>query len=184
MMLLSKIIIFIYSFILKFKLHNLGVNSQIHYLAKIINHQKIFIGDNTTICEQVWLNCGGSENKIPSLIIHGNSYIGRMSQINAWKEVIIESDVLIADRVFISDADHNYKNQSVPIIKQNDKFKGKVLIKSGAWIGINAVILPGVTIGKNAIVCPNSVVIKDVLDYEIVSGVPAKTIKNYDKKNF
>ena len=52
-----------------------------------------------------------------------------------------------------------------------------VIIKKGAWIALNAVILPGVTIGENSIVATNSVVNKDVPDHSIVAGTPAKIIK-------
>lgn len=174
---MQKIINFLNSFYFRRKLSRLGKGSYIFYPSKIVNPNKVHIGNGSIICEHSWLNCGGSnELKKPSLYIGSHSYIGRMSQINAWKDVIIEDHVLIADRVLITDADHNYKNKIVPIIQQGDRFVGKVHIKSGAWIGINAVILPGVTIGINAVVCPNSVVLKDVADYSVVSGNPAKII--------
>lgn len=178
MNLFSRIRLNLYNFYFKNKLNNLGKNSFIYPPSRLVNPDRIFIGNNTTISEYAWLNCAGKTKKnTPSLFINDNSYIGRMSQINAWEEVIIENDVLIADRVLITDADHNYKDKSLQIINQGDDYIGKVHIKTGAWIGINAVILPGVTIGKNAVVCPNSVVIKDVNDYNVVSGVPAKIIK-------
>lgn len=84
---------------------------------------------------------------------------------------------MIADRVYISDADHNFKELDIPIIHQGDYFKGSIRLKEGCWIGIGAVILPGVTIGKNAIVGANSVIRKDVPDYAVVSGNPATIIK-------
>ena len=52
-----------------------------------------------------------------------------------------------------------------------------VLIKEGAFIGINSVIMPGVTIGKHAVIGANSVVTKDVPPFAVVGGVPAKIIK-------
>ena len=178
MNLFKKTKIYLYNLYLRKKLFSLGKNSYIHYPSKIVDYNKISIGNNTVVSEYSWLNCAGkNKNLAPTLVIDDNCYIGRMSQINAWESVIIENNVLIADRVLITDADHNYKDKSLPIIQQGDRFVGKVHIKSGAWIGINVVILPGVTIGKNAVVCPNSVVIKDVNDYDIVSGVPAKIIK-------
>jgi acetyltransferase-like isoleucine patch superfamily enzyme len=56
-----------------------------------------------------------------------------------------------------------------------------VHIKRGAWVALNAVILPGVTIGENAIVAAGSVVMKDVPPYTIVGGTPAKVIKEIKK---
>ncbi len=54
---------------------------------------------------------------------------------------------------------------------------GKVTIKKNAWIGMNVTICPGVTIGEYAVVGAGAVVTKDVPDYAVVAGVPAKVIK-------
>ncbi len=58
----------------------------------------------------------------------------------------------------------------------------KIHIKKNAWIGARANILPGVTIGENAIVGTGAVVTKDVPDYAVVGGVPAKVIKYLELK--
>ena len=54
---------------------------------------------------------------------------------------------------------------------------GKVHIKKNAWIGMNVTICPGVTIGKYAVVAAGAVVTKDVPDYAVAGGVPAKIIR-------
>lgn len=54
---------------------------------------------------------------------------------------------------------------------------GKVTVKKNAWIGMNVTICPGVTIGEYAVVGAGAVVTKDVPDYAVVGGVPAKVIK-------
>ena len=56
---------------------------------------------------------------------------------------------------------------------------GRVVIQDGAHIGIGAIILPGVTIGKGAVVGAGAVVSKDVPDYTVVAGVPAKIIRSF-----
>ena len=60
----------------------------------------------------------------------------------------------------------------------------KVTIKEGAWIGAGSTILPGVTVGKHAVVGAGSVVTKDVPDYSVAVGNPAKVIKQLDKERF
>lgn len=59
---------------------------------------------------------------------------------------------------------------------------GKVTIKKNAWLGMNVTICPGVTIGEYAVVAAGAVVTKDVPDYAVVGGVPAKVIKMLDKE--
>lgn len=68
---------------------------------------------------------------------------------------------------------------------QSSDFKGifkPIVIKDYAWIGVGAIILQGVTIGKGAVVAAGAVVTKDVPDFCIVGGVPAKMIGNRNKE--
>ncbi len=51
-----------------------------------------------------------------------------------------------------------------------------IIIKDDVWIGAGAIICPGVTVGKGAVIAAGAVVNKDVADYTIVGGVPAKEI--------
>ena len=57
-----------------------------------------------------------------------------------------------------------------------------ILIDDHVWLGHWVIVLPGVRIGKHAIIVAGAVVIKDVPDYAIAVGVPAKVIR-YRKKN-
>ena len=80
--------------------------------------------------------------------------------------------------MYITDCDHEYRNVDIPIIDQGIVQKGqKVSIGDGSYIGINAVIVGNVTIGKHCAIGANSVVTKDVLDYCVAVGSPAKVIK-------
>jgi len=167
-----------YIFILsvsKFKLDGFRIGSGF----SVSNIKAIKIGREVNIGKDAVINCHEDDGET-HLSIGNNIYIGRGLQLNAYKDVVIESNVVMADRVYISDATHNSEKLNVPIINQGTSYLAPVLIKEGSWIGINCVILPGVTIGKNAIIAANSVVTKEVPDYAIVSGVPAKIIKIED----
>ena len=59
-----------------------------------------------------------------------------------------------------------------------------VIIGNNTWIGARATILPGVTIGNFCVVAAGSVVNRDVPDYSVVAGVPAKIVKTLDYKVF
>lgn len=57
--------------------------------------------------------------------------------------------------------------------------EGKVVIKDGAHIGIGAIIMPGVTIGEGAVIGAGAVVTKDIPDYCVAVGMPAKVVKSF-----
>jgi acetyltransferase-like isoleucine patch superfamily enzyme len=170
-----------HTWFIKGKFKSWGSGAYIKPPATLRNPRCIQIGENVFIREHAWLNATSSRNDgRASLIIGEGSYIGRFSHINAFQDVVIEQNVLIADRVFISDVDHSYEDPNVPIMLQEPKFKGKVLLCSGCWIGIGAVIMPNVRIGRNAVVAANAVVTRDVPDRAIVGGVPARILKKGD----
>lgn len=174
----KKFYLRLYTWMLRSSFFYFGKKSRIGFGARLVCPSLIEVGSSVSIGDQAWLNAKDNrgDGKV-TLKIGNGTYIGRQVQINAWQEVVIEENVLIADRVFISDADHNYDDMSKPIKLQGDSFKGGVVIARGAWIGIGAVILPGVRVGKNSIVSANAVVTKSVPDFAIVGGVPAKIIK-------
>ena len=172
----------IYTTIMSSRFYHWGQRSRIERFAKLLSPQLISIGNDVHICEHAWLNAKDDRGDgSPTLFIHDHTYIGRFCQINAWRNVIIEEHVLIADRVFISDAGHQFMDATVPIRHQPDPFLGSVVLKRGCWIGTGAVILPGVTVGVNSVVAANAVVTDNVPDRTVVGGVPAKVIKQHDK---
>lgn len=155
-----------------------GPGTRIVPPARLVAPHLMRIGAGVTISEHAWLNAKDDRGDgAPTLSVGDRTYIGRFVQINAWRNVIIEDDVLIADRVFISDADHNFEDPATPILHQGDSFRGAVIIRRGCWLGIGVVIMPGVTIGRNAVVAANAVVTTDVPDHAIVGGIPARVIR-------
>jgi acetyltransferase-like isoleucine patch superfamily enzyme len=155
-----------------------GRGSRIMFPATLVGPDLMTLGDQVVIREHAWFVARGSRSSARTpLVIGTGTYIGRFSQINAWRDVVIEEHVLIGDRVLITDADHNYTDPAVPIRLQGDAFKGSVCLRSGCWIGAGAVILPGVTIGRNAVVAANAVVTKDVADFTLVGGIPARVLR-------
>ena len=80
--------------------------------------------------------------------------------------------------MYITDCDHEYRNIDVSVINQGIVQRGqKVSIGGGSYIGINAVIVGNVKIGNHCVIGANSVVTKDVPDYCVAVGSPAKVIR-------
>ncbi len=160
-----------------------GSGSVIKFPAKIWGRDAIEIGRNVFIAENSFFaitQSNGVTNYQPRLIIGDNVCIGSSFFVACIDEVIIESDVLMSDRVFISDHIHGYQEKGVPIIKQKLVPRGKVVIRSGSFIGVNAVIMPGVTIGLGSVVGASTVVYHDVPDFSVVVGNPGRIVKKYD----
>ena len=91
--------------------------------------------------------------------------------------ITIEDDAMIAANVQLLSNNHDPYDRHVLTCRP-------IVIKKGAWIGAGASILPGVTVGRYAIVGASSVVTKDVPDYGVVVGSPAKVIKMLDADKF
>jgi acetyltransferase-like isoleucine patch superfamily enzyme len=92
-------------------------------------------------------------------------------------KIIIANNVLIGTNVVITVNNHNYSNPDLPIMKQGGS-SSSIVIKEGAWIGANATILHNTgIIGRNSVVAAGAVVTKEVPDYCVVAGIPAKIIK-------
>jgi len=115
-----------------------------------------------------------------------NIQINDSVHIAAINSVKIGNKVLIASKVFISDHNHGsygYNDiHSSPLVppEERELSSDPVEIGDNVWIGEFVAILPGVTIGKGAIIGTMSVVTKDIPEYSIAVGSPAKVIKKYD----
>lgn len=69
--------------------------------------------------------------------------------------------------------------QGIPVMDLPLKY-APIVIEDGAHIGIGSIIMPGVTIGKGAVIGAGSVVTKDIPQYCVAVGVPAKVIRVFD----
>ena len=91
--------------------------------------------------------------------------------------VTVGDRAAIAQRVtMVTSSDPNYSR----LYDYVEIIRGKVEIQEDAWIGVGAIILPNVTIGRGAIVGAGAVVTRDVPDFTVVAGVPARTIRKMD----
>ena len=117
----------------------------------------------------------------PSIEIGDGCSIGRFCHITSSNRVVLEENVFLTEGVLITDTIHGYENINIPIIKQPLISLGPVVIGRGSWLGNGARIVGRVTIGKNCIISTNSVVTKNVPDYCIVAGIPARIVKRFDE---
>ena len=120
--------------------------------AKIVFPQNVKIGHRTYI------------NGNTSLIAGANS------------RITIGDNCLIADNVHIRTTTHKYIDKNTLIQEQGHEEKD-ITIGNDVWIGYGAQIMAGVKVGNGAVVAAGAIVTKDVEEYAVVAGVPAKVIK-------
>lgn len=109
-----------------------------------------------------------------NLEVEGNCYIGKKVFMDMVAPIIIKKDAILSAGVTIL----THQDVGERMLKVYfDRKEGSVILDEGCWIGANATILNGVRVGKCAVVAAGAVVNRDVEDYTVVGGVPARVIK-------
>ncbi len=127
-----------------------GKNLKVSSRVNIYSPKKITIGDN--------------------VYIGYNSYLGG-------GDIFLEDEVMIGPFCSIVAGNHTLKEKSYRFGPYDF---GKIEIGEGTWLGSHVVITNNVKIGKGVLVAAGSVVTKDVPDFSIVGGIPAKLIKKVE----
>jgi serine acetyltransferase len=91
--------------------------------------------------------------------------------------VEIGDQTLFAGGCYVGGGRYHLEDRERSIASQGSYSEGPVRIGTGAWIGAHAVVLDGVQIGRGAVVAAGAVVTKDVPEFAIVAGVPARELK-------
>lgn len=114
----------------------------------------------------------------------GDVYIGNQSIVGISDVIIgpvnIGNNVMLAQHVVVSGLNHGYERVDVPPTEQAVQCK-LVTISDDVWIGANSVVAAGVTIGRHCVIGAGSVVTKDIPDFSVAVGNPAKVIKRYNQ---
>lgn len=155
---------------------NIFINKIPFYVLRNMYYKKIMgikIDNDVSIHLKVFIE--GTYKGINRLKIGENTSIGRETYLDARGELIIGKNVSISPNVKIITATHELDSKFFKYIKK------KIIINDYVWIGTGAIILPGVKIGKGAVIGAGSVVRKDIDEYDIVIGNPAKVIKKRNK---
>jgi acetyltransferase-like isoleucine patch superfamily enzyme len=165
------------------RLGAIGEGSIIFPPALIIGHERIFIGSGVVVHPGAFFSVvdereGGSPDS--RLEIGDGTRIGFDMVIACGARVEIGARVLTADRVFIGDTYHEYRDPTRPVLDQGLGKPQPVRVGDGAFLGINSAVLPGVTIGEGGYVAANTVVTEDVPPRSLVVGNPGRVVRRWD----
>lgn len=184
---------------IKNKIYNLLIFNRrdinIQHPAKLNGIKYIKFGKNFIAGKDLRLEAIVQHNMkayTPKIVIKDNVIMNDFVHIGCTNYIEIGNNVLMASKIYISDHNHGYysgSNQSNPLtepskrIVNNDK---KVIIGNNVWIGENVSILPGVKIGDGSVIGANSVVTKNIPQFSIAVGNPAKIVKffSFDRQEW
>jgi acetyltransferase-like isoleucine patch superfamily enzyme len=167
--------------IARLKLKSCGKYLNISNKARLVNLKYVEVGDNFIMDEFAEIYCNPINNEIvPSLVIGDNVHLSKHCCIGCSNKVVLENDVRLAPYCHITDRNHIYTDVNKPIWKQPAESPGPVIIGQQTWLGFGVQVMPGVSIGKHCVIAAGSIVTKDIPDYSVAIGSPAKVIKQYN----
>ena len=134
----------------------------------------IKIGNNVIITKNVILGCKGG-----FIEIGDNTTVAMNSIFQSESSLIVGENVIIAAFChLIAGGNHDFSRLDIPIIQQPSLSRGGIKVEKNCWLASNVVVLDGVTIGRDSIIGAGSVVNKDIPEFSIAYGIPAKVIQN------
>lgn len=140
--------------------------------------RRIFLRDRVEIQEGAYLIVQPAHSADARLEIGAGTKIGNWAHIVATHDVVFEESVLLADRVFVGDNAHEYRDFAKPVLEQGLTQLAPVRIGRGSWIGEGACII-GASVGEHCVIGANSVVTRDIPPYSIAVGSPAIPVKRF-----
>ncbi|PKP23306.1 MAG: acyltransferase [Bacteroidetes bacterium HGW-Bacteroidetes-21] len=172
---------YIWWIIFRTRFKKLGKNSFI-YNPILITPSYIYCGKNVKVFKSCRIQGITKYNNTyfsPTIRLEDNVSIQQNLHLTCANSIVIGENTAIASNVTITDIHHPYENINIPIEKQDIEVKD-VTIGKNCKIYNNAVILPGVHIGNHVTIGANSVVTRDVPDFCVATGAPAKIFKKYN----
>lgn len=97
--------------------------------------------------------------------------------LNVIGDLELGNDVMMGPEVVFISYNHEVSDLEAPMRQQGASESRPIVVGNDVWIGMRAMVMPGVRIGDHAIIAAGSIVTKDVPEWAIVGGNPAKIIK-------
>lgn len=126
-----------------------------------------------------WVNIEKGVHFGDGLSIGNGSGIGAFSNVPS--DVIIGENVMVGQELLIYTQNHCMDRIDIPMREQGMTNSKPVTIGNDVWIGSRVTILPGVRIGDGVVIGTGAVVTKNIPDYEVWGGNPARFLKARDK---
>ncbi|CAH1218390.1 2,3,4,5-tetrahydropyridine-2,6-dicarboxylate N-acetyltransferase [Paenibacillus plantiphilus] len=164
------------------RFHHIGDHTMIEGGCQFHGAEEMSIGSHVFVRSGAWFNIASEvTGERPKIMIGDGCQFNKGVSISAFNLVIIERFAGIGHNSYISDAGHEYRKVGVPFLYQGIIGGKPTIIGEGVFVGANCIISGGgITIGKGSVIGANSVVTRDIPDYSVAVGSPARVIRMFD----
>jgi len=157
---------------------------------------KIAIGDNVVIDDGCCLDAKGSDNtgimigrgvfvgrntilscKNGDIVIDDHANIGFNCEIFSASRVRVGKSVLMAAYTYLVGGDHLYDRVDIPVLEQGRTARG-IEVDDNVWLGTHVVVTDGSRVGRDAIIGAGAVVVGEIPEFSIATGIPAKVVRD------
>lgn len=145
-------------------------------VLEALREGRLQVGAGVLLEPNVWITAPGQAR----VTIGKGTFLNMGVMIASERLVEIGDHCMLANGCFVSDASHRYDDPDRPITWQGFESKGPTRIGDNCWLGANVVVTSGVTIGERCVIGANSVVTKDIEQFSVAAGAPAKAIRRID----
>lgn len=157
---------------------------------------KIFIGDNVVIDDQCCLDAKGTDNtgitigdgvfigrntilscKNGDIVIEDKANLGFNCEIFSASRVRVGKSILMAAYTYLVGGDHLYDRVDIPVLEQGRTARG-IDVDDHVWLGTHVVVTDGSRIGRDAIIGAGAVVVGEIPEFAIATGIPARVVRD------
>ncbi|KAA3612260.1 MAG: hypothetical protein DWQ05_19880 [Calditrichaeota bacterium] len=151
---------------------NVVIDDNVVLDAKGADNKGLFIGNGVFVGRNTILSCKNGD-----IILDDNANIGFNCEIFSANSVHVGKNVLMAAYTYLVGGTHTFNRTDIPMIQQEREARG-ITVGEGAWIGAHAVVFDGTNIGKECVIGAGAIVNRDIPDWQIAVGSPAKPVKD------
>ena len=157
---------------------------------------KILIADNVVIDDNCCLDAKGSDNtgitigqgvfigrntilscKNGDIVVDDRANLGFNCEIFSASRVRVGKSVLMAAYTYLVGGDHLYDRIDIPVLEQGRTARG-IEVDDNVWLGTHVVVTDGSRVGRDAIIGAGAVVVGEIPEFAIATGIPAKVVRD------
>lgn len=144
----------------------------------------LHIGSSCRISAKTTITGRASASETPSLTLGNNIDIGWMTTIAVGRKVVFGDNVRVAGQCFFA----GYPGHPLDAVArakglaETDTQVGDIVLENDVWLATGVFVMSGVTIGRGSVVAAGSVVTKDIPEFVLAGGNPARVIRSIDNR--